>query len=136
MLIVAIAERVVNATELERINRLLPLLPQALEIERELYKLIEKYLTNPGKKGNNDTLASISTSGNTRLADDSAFGFRAPAVLSLLAIAAYRAFLDSDYNWIFPFEEFSPRLLKKLWEDKLLVALKKEKANLCRYFSH
>jgi hypothetical protein len=120
--------KVLNATEEERINRLLPLLPQALEIERELYKLIEKYLTSPANKGNNDTLASISTSGNTILADGSAFGFRAPAVLSLPAIAAYRAFLDSDYNWIFPFEEFSPRLLKKLWSDKLLVALKKEKA--------
>ncbi len=110
--------------ETERLQKLLPLLSQGLWIERELYKLIEKYITSPSVKGNCH-LASISLSGNSLLADGSAFGFKAPAVLSLLIIASFRVFLDNDYQWTLPFDEFAPSVLNKLW-DRLRSDLKTE----------
>ncbi len=93
--------------ETERLQKLLPLLSQGLWIERELYKSLEKYITSPAVKGNCN-LASISLSGNSLLADGSAFGFKAPAVLSLPIIAAFRVFLDENYEWTLPFDEFAP----------------------------
>jgi hypothetical protein len=101
--------------EIERLERLLPLLSQGLWIERELYKLLEKHITNPAIKGTCN-LASISLNGNSLLADGSAFGFKAPAILSLPIIAAFRVFLDDEYQWSLPFEEFAPVVLSKLWE--------------------
>ena len=100
------------------------LLPQGLWIERELYKLIEKYITHPAVKGNCH-LASISLSGNSLLVDGSAFGFKAPAVLSLPLIAAFRVFLDEDYQWTLPFDEFKTSVMNKMWE-RLRSELKTE----------
>ena len=110
--------------ETERLQKLLPLLPYGLWIERELYKLIEKYITNPAVKGNFN-LASISLSGNSLLADGSAFGFKTPSVLSLPIIASFRVFLDNDYQWTLPFDEFKTSVLNKLWE-RLRSELKAE----------
>jgi len=107
--------QLVSPKETERLQKLLPLLPQALWIERELYKSLEKYITSPSVKGNCH-LASISLSGNSLLADGSAFGFKAPAILSLPIIAAFRVFLDPDYQWSLPFNDFAPLLVNKMWE--------------------
>ncbi|MDF5731565.1 MAG: hypothetical protein PUP92_27050 [Rhizonema sp. PD38] len=86
--------------------------------------MIEKYITNPAVKGNFN-LASISLSGNSLLADGSAFGFKAPAVLSLPIIASMRVFLDNDYQWTLPFDEFASPVVNKLWE-RLRSELKAE----------
>jgi len=112
--------------EIEKLQKLLPLLPQGLWVEKQLYKFIEKYITNPAVKGNCN-LASISVNGNSLLADGSAFGFKAPAVLSLPVIAAFRVFLDENYEWTLPFNEFAPVVLNKLWE-RLRSELKNEKS--------
>ena len=34
-------------------------------------------------------------------------GFGAPADLALPIIASYRVFLDKDYSWLLPFDEFA-----------------------------
>ena len=119
-----VVPRFLSPKETERLQKLLPLLSQGLWIERELYKLIEKYITHPSVKGNCH-LASISLSGNSLLADGNAFGFKAPAVLSLPIIAAMRVFLDEDYQWTLPFDEFKTELMNKMWE-RLRSELKAE----------
>ena len=119
-----VVPRFLSPKETERLQKLLPLLSQGLWIERELYKLIEKYITHPAVKGNCH-LASISLSGNSLLADGSAFGFKAPAVLSLPIIAAFRVFLDEDYQWTLPFDDFKTEVMNKMWE-RLKSELKTE----------
>ncbi|WP_298908452.1 AIPR family protein [uncultured Nostoc sp.] len=101
--------------ERERLTILLPLLSQALWIEQRLYEVIHEHISNPRKKGVND-LASIDTRKNTLLPDSKySFGFGAPTDLALPIIASYRVFLDKDYKWILPFEEFAEDFLQHLW---------------------
>ncbi|MDM9383563.1 AIPR family protein [Chlorogloeopsis sp. ULAP01] len=116
----------INETEKERINRLLHLLTSALWIEQRLYTIIDEYLRNPRRKGVNN-LASIDTKKNTLLPDSKySFGFGAPGDLALPVVAAFRVFLDKEYQWIMPFEEFSEGLIKHLWEKHFCEYLKKE----------
>ncbi|MBD2505518.1 AIPR family protein [Anabaena azotica] len=102
--------------ERERLSRLLPLLPKALWIEQRLFKTIEAYITNPKKKGVD--LASIDARKNTLLPDSRySFGFSAPADIAMPIVAAYRVFLDENYNWIIPFDEFAEDFLQHLWDN-------------------
>ncbi|MHC5780081.1 MAG: AIPR family protein, partial [Nostoc sp.] len=105
----------ITDTERERLTLLLPLLPKALWIEQRLYEIIQEHISNPRRKGVND-LASIDTRKSTLLPDSKySFGFGAPTDLALPIIASYRVFLDQDYNWIIPFEEFAENFLQHLW---------------------
>jgi hypothetical protein len=113
--------------ERARLTTLLPLLPQALWIEQRLYSIIQEHISNPRRKGAND-LASIDTRKNTLLPDSKySFGFGAPADLALPIIASYRVFLDKDYSWLLPFDEFAEEFLQHLWGNyfrKYLIAQK------------
>jgi AIPR protein len=105
----------ITDTERERLTLLLPLLPKALWIEQRLYEIIQEHISNPRRKGVND-LASIDTRKTTLLPDSKySFGFGAPTDLALPIIASYRVFLDQDYNWIIPFDEFAENFLQHLW---------------------
>ena len=117
-----------NDQEKERINRLLHLLPQSLWVEQRLHEIIQDYLSNPSRKGINN-LASIDTKKNTLLPDSQySFGFSTPADLALPVVAAFRVFLDKQYNWVLPFDEFSDSLIQHLWNKHFLDYLKLEKA--------
>ena len=113
--------------ERERFTTLLPLLDQGLWIEQRLYEIIQEHITSPRRKGVND-LASIDTRKTTLLPDSKySFGFGAPAELALPIVAAYRVFLDKDYKWILPFNEFAEDFLQHLWNNyyrKYLIAEK------------
>jgi hypothetical protein len=107
--------RVITVSEKARLSKLLHLLPQALWIEQRLYSIIQEHISNPKRKGNCD-LASINTSKNTLLPDCKySFGFSAPADLSLPLVASYRVFLDLDYNWLIPFDEFADQFATHVW---------------------
>jgi AIPR protein len=126
-------------TERERLTKLLPLLPRALWMEQRLYEIIQEHISNPRRKGVND-LASIDTRKNTLLPDSRySFGFGAPADLALPIVACYRVFLDKDYNWILPFDEFGEDFLQHLWNNHFRKYLISEKtsgnsigAKICR----
>ncbi len=113
--------------EKARLTKLLPLLPQALWIEQRLYSIIQEHISNPRRKGACD-LASIDTRKNTLLPDSKySFGFGAPADLALPIIASYRVFLDKDYNWLIPFDEFGEEFIQHLWDNyfrKYLISQK------------
>ncbi len=121
--------REIKDSDQERISKLLHLFPQALWIEIKLYEIIHQYLIHPQRKGvDSNPLASIDIRKNTLLCDSEySFGFGAPADLSLPIVAAFRVFLDSEYNWVLPFDEFCEDLIKHLWRTHLLDYLKKEK---------
>lgn len=129
----------ITDAERERLTKLLPLLPQALWIEQRLYEIIQEHISNPRRKGVND-LASIDTRKNTLLPDSKySFGFGAPADLALPIIASYRVFLDKDYNWLLPFDEFAEDFLQHLWGNYFRKYLISEKtagntvgAKICR----
>lgn len=129
----------ITDAERERLTKLLPLLPQALWIEQRLYEIIQEHISNPRRKGVND-LASIDTRKNTLLPDSKySFGFGAPADLALPIIASYRVFLDKDYNWLLPFDEFAEEFLQHLWGNYFRKYLISEKtagntvgAKICR----
>ena len=117
----------ITDTERQRLTILLPLLSQALWIEQRLYEVIQEHISNPRKKGVND-LASIDTRKNTLLPDSKySFGFGAPTDLALPIIASYRVFLDKDYKWILPFEEFAEDFLQHLWTNYYRKYLVSEK---------
>ncbi|WP_375470513.1 AIPR family protein [uncultured Nostoc sp.] len=117
----------ITDTERERLTIILPLLSQALWIEQRLYEVIQEHISNPRKKGVND-LASIDTRKNTLLPDSKySFGFGAPTDLALPIIASYRVFLDKDYKWILPFEEFAEDFLQHLWTNYYRKYLVSEK---------
>ena len=117
----------ITDTERERLTILLPLLSQVLWIEQRLYEVIQEHISNPRKKGVND-LASIDTRKNTLLPDSKySFGFGAPTDLALPIIASYRVFLDKDYKWILPFEEFAEDFLQHLWTNYYRKYLVSEK---------
>ncbi|MBW4430067.1 MAG: AIPR family protein [Nostoc desertorum CM1-VF14] len=102
--------------ERERLSKLLPLLSKALWIEQRLFKTIEAYITNPKKKGVD--LASIDARKNTLLPDSRySFGFGAPADIAMPIVAAYRVFLDENYNWLIPFDDFAEDFLQNLWTN-------------------
>ena len=77
---------------------------------------------------------------NTLLADSKySFGFGAPGDLALPIVASYRVFLDKEYNWIVPFEDFSEDFLQQLWGTYFRKYLISEKiagntvgAKICR----
>ncbi|MBW4689228.1 MAG: AIPR family protein [Komarekiella atlantica HA4396-MV6] len=125
--------------ERERFTTLLPLLSQGLWIEQRLYEIIQSHITNPRRKGVND-LASIDTRKTTLLPDSKySFGFGAPAELALPIVASYRVFLDKDYNWILPFDEFAEDFLQHIWSNNFRKYLVSEKtagntvgAKICR----
>ncbi|AFZ61088.1 AIPR family protein [Anabaena cylindrica FACHB-243] len=125
--------------ERERLTKLLPLLTKAMWIEQRLYEIIQEYISKPKRKGIND-LASIDMRKNTLLADSRySFGFGAPGDLALPIVASYRVFLDKDYNWIVPFEDFSEDFLQQLWDSYFRKYLISEKiagntvgAKICR----
>jgi hypothetical protein len=101
-----------------RLSKLLHLLPQALWIEQRLYSIIQDYIANPTRKGASCNLASIDIRRNTLLPDTKySFGFSAPADLSLPVIASFRVFLDKDFNWLIPFNEFSEEFILHLWNN-------------------
>ncbi|MBN3960058.1 AIPR family protein [Nostoc sp. NMS8] len=117
----------ITDTERERLIALLPLLSQALWIEQRLYELIQDHISNPRRKGVND-LASIDTRKNTLLPDSKySFGFGAPTDLALPIIASYRVFLDQDYKWILPFNEFAEDFLQHVWTNYFRKYLISEK---------
>ncbi|HYX16038.1 MAG TPA: AIPR family protein [Nostoc sp.] len=117
----------ISDTERERLTALLPLLTHALWIEQRLYELIQEHISNPRRKGVND-LASIDTRKNTLLPDSKySFGFGAPTDLALPIIASYRVFLDQDYKWILPFNEFAEDFLQHLWTNYFRKYLISEK---------
>ncbi|MEH2003188.1 MAG: AIPR family protein [Nostoc sp.] len=117
----------ITDTERQRLTALLPLLSEALWIEQRLYELIQEHISNPRRKGGND-LASIDTRKNTLLPDSKySFGFGAPSDLALPIIASYRVFLDKDYKWILPFEEFAEDFLQHLWTNYFRKYLVSEK---------
>ncbi|MHC0067914.1 AIPR family protein [Nostoc sp. UIC 10890] len=117
----------ISDTERERLTALLPLLTHALWIEQRLYELIQEHISNPRRKGVND-LASIDTRKNTLLPDSKySFGFGAPTDLALPIIASYRVFLDQDYKWILPFNEFSEDFLQHVWTNYFRKYLISEK---------
>ena len=117
----------ITDTERERLTALLPLLSQALWIEQRLYELIQEHISNPRRKGVND-LASIDTRKNTLLPDSKySFGFGAPTDLALPIIASYRVFLDQDYKWILPFNEFAEDFLQHVWTNYFRKYLISEK---------
>jgi hypothetical protein len=55
------------------------------------------------------------------------FGFGAPTDLALPIIASYRVFLDKDYKWILPFNEFAEDFLQHLWNNYFRKYLVSEK---------
>ncbi|QLE45807.1 abortive phage infection protein (plasmid) [Nostoc sp. C052] len=113
--------------ERERLSRLLPLLPASLWIEQRLFKTIEEHITNPRKKGVID-LASIDARKNTLLPDSRySFGFSAPADIAMPIVAAYRVFLDENYNWLIPFDDFAEDFLQHLWANYYKKYLVSEK---------
>ncbi|QFS51602.1 AIPR family protein [Nostoc sphaeroides] len=117
----------ITDTERERLTALLPLLSQALWIEQRLYEIIQDYISNPRRKGAND-LASIDIRKTTLLPDSKySFGFGAPTDLALPIIASYRVFLDKDYKWILPFNEFAEDFLQHLWNNYFRKYLVSEK---------
>lgn len=117
----------ITDTERERLTLLLPLLSKALWIEQRLYEIIQEHISNPRRKGIND-LASIDIRKNTLLPDSKySFGFGAPTDLALPIIASYRVFLDKDYNWILPFDEFAEDFLQHLWTNYYRKYLVSEK---------
>ncbi|WP_292801156.1 AIPR family protein [Nostoc sp. NMS7] len=104
----------ITDVERERLTALLPLLTHALWIEQRLYEIIQEHISNPRRKGAND-LASIDIRKTTLLPDSKySFGFGAPTDLALPIIASYRVFLDKDYKWILPFNEFAEDFLQHL----------------------
>jgi hypothetical protein len=117
----------ITDTERERLTALLPLLTHALWIEQRLYEIIQDYISNPRRKGVND-LASIDIRKTTLLPDSKySFGFGAPTDLALPIIASYRVFLDQDYKWILPFDEFAEDFLQHLWTNYFRKYLVSEK---------
>lgn len=117
----------ITDAERERLSKLLPLLSQAMWIEQRLYEIVQEHISNPRRKGVND-LASIDTRKNTLLPDSKySFGFGAPTDLALPIIAAYRVFLDENYNWIIPFEELAENFLQHLWGNHYRKYLVSEK---------
>ncbi|WP_341529996.1 AIPR family protein [Nostoc sp. UHCC 0302] len=130
---------VITDKERERFTTLLPLLSQGLWIEQRLYEIIQEHITSPRRKGVND-LASIDTRKTILLPDSKySFGFGAPAELALPIVAAYRVFLDKDYKWILPFDEFAEDFLQHLWNNYFRKYLISEKiagntvgAKICR----
>ena len=117
----------ITDTERERLTALLPLLSQALWIEQRLYEIIQEHISNPRRKGVND-LASIDIRKTTLLPDSKySFGFGAPTDLALPIIASYRVFLDKDYKWILPFNEFAEDFLQHLWTNYFRKYLVSEK---------
>ncbi|HYW21259.1 MAG TPA: AIPR family protein [Nodularia sp. (in: cyanobacteria)] len=117
----------ITDAERERLTALLPLLTHALWIEQRLYEIIQDHITNPRRKGAND-LASIDTRKSTLLPDSKySFGFGAPTDLALPIIASYRVFLDKDYRWILPFNEFAENFLQHLWTNYFRKYLVSEK---------
>ncbi|MCC5668202.1 AIPR family protein [Nostoc sp. CHAB 5784] len=117
----------ITDTERERLTALLPLLSFALWIEQRLYEIIQDYISNPRRKGVND-LASIDIRKTTLLPDSKySFGFGAPTDLALPIIASYRVFLDQDYKWILPFDEFAEDFLQHLWTNYFRKYLVSEK---------
>ncbi|OYD86522.1 abortive phage infection protein, partial [Nostoc sp. 'Peltigera membranacea cyanobiont' 213] len=117
----------ITDAERERLTALLPLLTHALWIEQRLYEIIQDYISNPRRKGAND-LASIDIRKTTLLPDSKySFGFGAPTDLALPIIASYRVFLDKDYKWIIPFNEFAEDFLQHLWNNYFRKYLVSEK---------
>ncbi|ACC85156.1 AIPR family protein [Nostoc punctiforme] len=117
----------ISDTERERLTALLPLLTHALWIEQRLYEIIQDHISNPRRKGVND-LASIDIRKTTLLPDSKySFGFGAPTDLVLPIIASYRVFLDQDYKWILPFNEFAEDFLQHLWTNYFRKYLVSEK---------
>ncbi|MBD2255804.1 AIPR family protein [Nostoc parmelioides] len=113
--------------ERQRLLKLLPLLPKGLWIEQRLFKIIEEHITNPRKKGTID-LASIDPRKNTLLPDSRySFGFGAPADIAMPIVAAYRVFLDENYNWLIPFDDFAEDFLQHLWNNYYRKYLVSEK---------
>ncbi|MBD2535045.1 AIPR family protein [Nostoc flagelliforme FACHB-838] len=112
--------------ERQRLSKLLPLLSKAMWIEQQLFKTIEAYITNPKKKGVD--LASIDARKNTLLPDSRySFGFSAPADIAMPVVAAYRVFLDENYNWLIPFDDFALDFLEHLWANYYKKYLVSEK---------
>ncbi|MGF1937642.1 MAG: AIPR family protein [Nostoc sp. ChiQUE02] len=112
--------------ERQRLSKLLPLLSKAMWIEQQLFKTIEAYITNPKKKGVD--LASIDARKNTLLPDSRySFGFSAPADIAMPIVAAYRVFLDENYNWLIPFDDFALDFLEHLWANYYRKYLVSEK---------
>ncbi len=117
----------ITDAERERLTALLPLLSQALWIEQRLYEIIQEHISSPRRKGSND-LASIDIRKTTLLPDSKySFGFGAPTDLALPIIASYRVFLDKDYKWILPFNEFAEDFLQHLWTNYFRKYLVSEK---------
>uniref|UniRef100_UPI0026B31BAB hypothetical protein n=1 Tax=Nostoc flagelliforme TaxID=1306274 RepID=UPI0026B31BAB len=117
----------ITDAERERLTALLPLLTHALWIEQRLYEIIQDHISNPRRKGAND-LASIDIRKTTLLPDSKySFGFGAPTDLALPIIASYRVFLDKDYKWILPFNEFAEDFLQHLWTNYFRKYLVSEK---------
>ncbi|MBD2535026.1 AIPR family protein [Nostoc flagelliforme FACHB-838] len=117
----------ITDAERERLTALLPLLTHALWIEQRLYEIIQDHISNPRRKGSND-LASIDIRKTTLLPDSKySFGFGAPTDLALPIIASYRVFLDKDYKWILPFNEFAEDFLQHLWMNYFRKYLVSEK---------
>ncbi|MFN6568219.1 AIPR family protein [Dendronalium sp. ChiSLP03b] len=117
-----------SEAERQRLSNLLPLLPKALWIEQRLFKTIEEHITNPRRKKGIVDLASIDPRKNTLLPDSKySFGFGAPADIAMPIIASYRVFLDEQYNWIIPFEEFAEDFLQHLWTNYYKKYLVSEK---------
>lgn len=117
----------ITDAERERLTALLPLLTHALWIEERLYQIIQEHISNPRRKGAND-LASIDIRKTTLLPDSKySFGFGAPTDLALPIIASYRVFLDKDYKWILPFDEFAEDFLQHLWTNYFRKYLVSEK---------
>ncbi|MFN6497016.1 MAG: AIPR family protein, partial [Nostoc sp. DedQUE01] len=116
-----------SEAERERLSKLLPLLPKGLWIEQRLFQVIEEHITKPKRKGVVD-LASIDPRKNTLLPDSRySFGFAAPADIAMPIVAAYRVFLDEQYNWIIPFDEFAEDFLQHLWNNYYKKYLVSEK---------
>ncbi|MCC5659858.1 AIPR family protein [Nostoc sp. XA010] len=117
----------ITDAERERLTALLPLLTHALWIEQRLYEIIQEHISSPRRKGSND-LASIDIRKTTLLPDSKySFGFGAPTDLVLPIIASYRVFLDKDYKWILPFDEFAEDFLQHLWANYFRKYLVSEK---------
>jgi hypothetical protein len=113
----------------QRILSLLPLLTDALWIEKNLLQLVHKHLEPSSLKGFSN-LAGVKSKGIVALMDGSYFGFTVPVSFSLPVVAAYRVFIAPEApctSWSIPFDQFAPVLLPELWKwyrDEL----KKEKA--------
>ncbi|RCJ29447.1 hypothetical protein A6770_22220 [Nostoc minutum NIES-26] len=60
-------------------------------------------------------VGSNTTRKNTLLPDSRySFGFSAPADIAMPIVAAYRVFLDEQYNWVIPFDQFAEDFLQHL----------------------